>query len=461
MSSSGDNVSVLALEPVETSACFMLLPAISAISFFKRTTSSESFHDVADRVRLRVSAVISENEWLAGRLRKGVNGVEVALPSKTMSEQHFQVVPLAVPGLSAASEWEDVSQLTQSYVVSLGKECVDCADEPLFRVSLLKCDDKSQGTDQLAFLVSLSHVIADGATFYELCAMLESGNARRLSVTRRKDYGRPPWEAWCSWRTLSGCLLRTMIGFPRKRAAWAHVHPGWVEEQKALALSEIASKAPSCGNVERWVSTNDVLTAHLVRKGGYRKAFMALNLRSKSAGGNVLTSNDAGNYESALTVPVEVLDMAAGMSSCSTSPRWWRASSPNVPPQTGSGASGVRAILKNFSKSGVDPHSTTNTIADSIFASQLFVTNWASVDTSCEGTPSSVLGDGWRKVLHLPLLDPTAGQRGTAIIFRPGGDSGGLAVLLADRNVRARDRVLQELSTGVDVSQFLSFARVK
>ena len=69
-----------------------------------------------------------------------------------------------------------------------------------------------------------------------------------------------------------------------------------------------------------------------------------------------------------------------------------------------------------------------------------------------------------RRLLHLPLLDPTAGQRGTAILFQAGrprsssgttgdgttgdGNTGDLALLVADRDPEAFRRLLEAVQHG-------------
>jgi hypothetical protein len=79
-----------------------------------------------------------------------------------------------------------------------------------------------------------------------------------------------------------------------------------------------------------------------------------------------------------------------------------------------------------------------NSLFECLGANHLFVTNWAGV-TKHLSLPGCVA------TLHLPLLDVTAGQRGTAIIFSPRPGKG-LAVLVADRNERALKRLIKGIS---------------
>jgi len=123
----------------------------------------------------------------------------------------------------------------------------------------------------------MSHILGDGALLYQLIGMLgNSGHARALNPIRQ-PYKRPPWEAWCSKRVLTGCLARTVFG-PRKRVAWTRVSRSWIDGKKAEATNE-AKPQDSEDESSLWVSTNDVITSFLIDRGNYGRAYMAVDLR--------------------------------------------------------------------------------------------------------------------------------------------------------------------------------------
>jgi hypothetical protein len=89
--------------------------------------------------------------------------------------------------------------------------------------------------------------------------------------------------------------------------------------------------------------------------------------------GNALSNLDAGNYESAVTLP---------RSKCGGQPF------------------AVRHCLSEFNDRREDPYARQNSLLACLASRQLFVTNWATVDKPMD------LGK-CRRILHLPLLDPT------------------------------------------------------
>jgi hypothetical protein len=391
---------------------------------------------------------------------------------------------VSLTGLCPATPWEEVARITQPLTVKIAQECVD-QNEPLFRVAAVTCAQNSTAQSAktvFAVVVSMSHILGDGATFYEISSMLGNRAAssspperelpnfeatavadapavRKLPAFPRstfdRRYTRPAYEAWCSARIITGCVAWTVADmlWPgqrfRKYAEWRFVDEEWVAHCKTEAKSQAQSTQA------RGVSTNDVVMSWLLCKGRYDLGLMAVNLRGGRQGGSSGDEEDfiAGNLESALTVLLPAC--APGkLSSCAGGAHF--AESANV----------VRRFLEEYRRVGgaVDPaqHPRPRPWLEALRSNHIFVSNWAGVTRRIDlrappppspppPPPPSTLRAAatapvcdCEQVLHLPLLDPTAGQRATAIVFEATVDSdsgdGATAVLIADRNPRARRR---------------------
>jgi hypothetical protein len=125
----------------------------------------------------------------------------------------------------------------------------------------------------------------------------------------------PPTTSPLTGRSPSNerCIAWTILG-SKKLVGWRQLEPGWVAAAKAAAMAaddEAASapmEAPVGGEprdspspngfrtarasapngsktiARGWVSTNDVVMAWLLEQGGYRKAYMAVDLRGERQG---------------------------------------------------------------------------------------------------------------------------------------------------------------------------------
>jgi hypothetical protein len=284
----------IALEPFETSACFMLLPAISVVTFYDADNDTD-LENAVDELRSRMDTVLALNPWLVGSLENAARGqrhrydivVPTDIPPASTAVRGKKAIFSNVKNalhFQATSPWEAIASATEQYVVRMGRECV-ATGEPLFRVTAIPLAASSsslgdvQAASPFAVVVSMSHVLGDGASLYQLIGMLgKDGQVRALNAIRR-PYTRPPWEAWCSSRVLVGCFVRTVFG-PRKRAGWARISRSWISSKKAEALTE--TRRQNVQDEPRlWVSTNDVLTSYLIEAGNFGRAFMAVDLRGE------------------------------------------------------------------------------------------------------------------------------------------------------------------------------------
>lgn len=273
----------------------MLLPAISVIYFYD-TGEDGAVVDTVNELKSRVHTMISLNPWLAGSLEKAPRSqrhkydIVVPIDNPNISESSYGNTPIfmfadGVSDFRSSTPWEDIASATEQYVVRMGRECL-ATGEPLFRVSTIPLAASSNlvgdnhPESPFAVVVSMSHILGDGALLYQLTGMLgNAGHVRALNPIRQ-PYTRPPWEAWCSSRVLLGCLARTVFG-PRKRVAWTRVSRSWINGKKEEAMKE-ARRLDSEDESLSWVSTNDVITSFLIETGNYGRAYMAVDLRGNN-----------------------------------------------------------------------------------------------------------------------------------------------------------------------------------
>jgi hypothetical protein len=271
------------------------IPATTAVTVFEGQVGIST-----DILCDRLAAIMRANPWLAGRLQQGENGLDLVYPTVCDESIASQYLHRLNAKLSHEMDFMEVAKALHDAgaYVKVGKECAG-QDEPLFKLSL--AEFKSKG--HFALIMSLSHVIADGHTFYTIHNALSPDRAVVTLNPERKLNAHPAID-----RALGGpeqALLMSAIpmGFyffmvtrvlasllfgPRTEFRMYTVDASFVEEQKA------ATKAS--GDVP-FVSTNDVITSAVCKASGSFVAMMAVNFRGRV---DEVEACDAGNYQNVI-----------------------------------------------------------------------------------------------------------------------------------------------------------------
>lgn len=272
----------------------MMEEGIATISFFKG-----DFAPAKEALRSQLALVVASNPWLCGRLVKTKAGVRLrhpAEPSATEIDSLFTA--------TSADEASSAFKLTPSSPYA--KICTDMysskkvivgngyalvgKDKP---VALLTLAESTPGNFALVF--SLSHVVGDGRTYYEIFKMLQPGAAvRGLACTRvmrfsesmREECGKKEL-AWADSTSALCMMLPTLMGCVKKARCFAfHLDDEKLAAAKATGAAD--GKVP-------YVTTNDILTSGFFKECGARMGWMGMDCRGKLEG---FDKDLAGNYVS-------------------------------------------------------------------------------------------------------------------------------------------------------------------
>jgi hypothetical protein len=314
--------------------------------------------------------------------------------------------------------YKELVERLDLFQVRRGTECVD-KNEPLFKVSLLKLKDKNE----FMIVMSVSHVIADGCTFYQLHNMLDWRlPVKALQVQRLggdatydaalTDIIGPQAVSWLSspllLQGMSGCASRQS---PPMSVHFVEVSASWVAHQKQQQQQEGTKEDDREENDVEFISTNDILAAWHNRVCQASFSLMSVNLRNRVP---QFRDDMAGNYETALVYN--------GPSDCHD-------------------PLSVRRSLRSYrSASGSCPSE-----AQTLVWNASLTTNWCTFYREVQLVgPEEDRGQCCEHVLHLPVADPAelAVWQECAIVFRAGAQR--TCLMLATRSDAVRE-ALQEV----------------
>ena len=351
---------------------------------FASTSTVTMFQGVApvELLRERVREITLAHPWLAGRL-KTEDGRVTLRPAPTETA-HFEVVDGHV--LAPTMSYEAILQQVRPHLVPPGAACVD-EDEPLFRVVVFA------QASAFAVLVSLSHVLGDGSTFYQIYGLLSMDAVSPAAHAVDASSARlPEFPDFCqgAFGAAKERWLSTPEVYASMQRAWEepmrfdvhHLNGAWLDEQKRSHMERDAAAAP-------YVSTNDVLTSWFFGLGGFfGYGIMAINCRGRQPG---LTYAHLGNYETFVHYFPDEAATPAGVRTALLHPPKFAAGRADVP-----------------------------TAVESRSLHWACATNWSTFY-------QHVALPGCAQLVHLPLYDVDVFMPGGMVIFRP--NEGRLALL--------------------------------
>jgi hypothetical protein len=388
-------------------------PPVSTVTFYKGSSShcADARENVLEVLRERIQAILVANTWLAGEFRregrgkgqmevekkggrKGKGKLQFFAPKSKQGldvNKHLQVLELE--GLRPDLDSNVLGSVCEPALVRPHKKMK--RGDPLFRVTVANA-----GSDHIALIMSISHGIADGSTFYAIYGMLDQASkvlamnpVREMESidASRAATGRGKNAFLESVPFVIGCATNKLLR-PQPQKCVRSVNLDWLEDQKKKEAAEAKVKS---------VTTNDVLTSFFLQNCGATWGVMTINFRNRLLD---LTMQHAGNYEGALMFWCEEastvgIRAAAGNSKKTSSPNL-QAPREDVP--------GALAAMKGGALG--------------------MVTNWA-------GLYADVRLPGVEQVLHLPVPSKASGMPYTArcVIFRPTSTTLGATIAIHDK----------------------------
>ncbi|KAJ3059749.1 hypothetical protein HDU99_006226 [Rhizoclosmatium hyalinum] len=221
-----------------------------------------------DFLRKRTTEIIEKNPWLTSTLKKNTQSntlCAVFSSDPVQSEDYFNVVN--IPAFEPS--FQSASRALKDFQIRKGKECID-NDEKLFKVTAVSVGDSKAET---VLIVSLSHTLADGFTFYSIYSMFEK---TPYAMTFERVEGFADQSVVANLATAPPPIVQYEIDL------------GVIEKEKEKAKKDV-----------EYVSTNDVVTSTFLSNSGINYGMMALNMRGRVSS---VTNNHAGNYEGSIVL---------------------------------------------------------------------------------------------------------------------------------------------------------------
>ena len=306
----------------ETSTIMMdVATSISTVTFMEGNHKSAGVY-----IRQRLKEMIKMNPWLCGYLDQDtklgekspvfvfhdtMQSVDEAKKSNDVNNLVDFVFTHLKPGfneLNRNTSYPDMSKIVKPFLVKKGSESIRRPQEPQFKVTIIP--DVESENNRWALIVSMSHVIADGHTFYKIHNMLsEDTPIIKLNFTRK-----PLIMSYNAVKAMG----KENVGFLQQPKPGLLIHlaastilgklfgPTCAVRIFKLNNDFIASKKKESLNGNdgiQFVSTNDIITSTICSVSKCDIGTMDVNFRGRLQSINQsnmeanLEDTDAGNYE--------------------------------------------------------------------------------------------------------------------------------------------------------------------
>lgn len=397
---------------LESGKMFLLGEGITTVQFFEGDAVAAAVF-----LKERLAQVIEASPWIGGVLVKNasMHGKLAAIRySKNLDKIRYS------KNIDALFDVDETLQLSEDMPYkALAKAVtrsrahvprgVKLLNKPLPFTRLTVVPRASGGG--FAVIFSMSHVVADGATYYTVLGMLSAEGAVQPVDAARKQAAQdavpgqvgPRFQA----RLLGVPVALNGIG----EMLWgkrARMHCLLVDGER-LGVAKAAAKA-AAPEVPGHISTNDVLTSGFGRLVKARLLLMAIDFRNRIDG---LTFGDAGNYHSGL-----LFDAAAY-----SHPSTIRAALTGPPPLSRAALPGTLAQVR---------------------CRMAMITNWASMSKGELALP------GCKQTLHVPCVNAAELSWDSAIVFKPRPAE---VAVLAFLKRRSAEELRAELPLGAPVNE--------
>lgn len=263
--------------------------SITKICFFEG-----QLNNTLDDIRDRVLHLLEFNPWLSSKIIKYKNEVmmefdETKTPKEIIDKILVTNLDLCI---DQSMDYAQMLKTISKLVVDPGKDLLKTG-ELVTRISVIS--HQINNTSGVAVIFSLSHVPADGYTYYTLLnaffdpsKMITMNYVRNFeAVNKIEDFVGKVNFKFPSSAPMIVNMMRNMI-FGSKTQYFSR----FVDEEKVAIVKEAYTNDEK--SEYPFISTNDVITSSHSNATNSRLCMTAINLRNRIEG---VKNEDAGNYE--------------------------------------------------------------------------------------------------------------------------------------------------------------------
>jgi len=270
-------------------------------------------------IKARVASIIRANPWLAGSVSWNAERTRVLLRYEESAEgvdieRFFMEMPPGTPQIYSGMPPEELCISLEGCpaVVMKSKDCLastSSSSASLFKVAVVP--DSKSPSEGFALVVSMSHLLGDGYSYYKLFNMLsDAGEVSALRPQRKEEHVRELETVIGGVPKVGGPSIEKRIAFSlnfvrtalltRMTIGMYHVDEASMKEAKSRAHSEGVD----------FLSSNDILATAFVRMVGADVLLVPADMRGRLP---CLEQKDAGNYSSILSFAGEKASKASGI----------------------------------------------------------------------------------------------------------------------------------------------------
>jgi hypothetical protein len=412
-------------------------PHFHPLVFEEASPGSFNLNSLYDRVAL----MTKKNPWLTGRLRLMPQGVQLYYSKNFIN--CFQSIPSTTKFQNELS-YDQLITLVKPYSVSMGRECIG-TNKPLFLVTVLQYKSPQTHRKQIILIFSLSPILGDIHTFYQLYEMLDpeievrTMNAQRLDeysshvkhFIGRREYN---WFHYSMVSKWNPTILKFLSPKPQVFAMyfdseeWIPMQKDHYQQQRQQQQEqEHSGGGGGGGGVDpllslsslSFLSTNDLLTSWFFSLCHCDYGFMSINFRNRI---QRLDDHFAGNYsERILYRPLDYGHPALIRLSLAAYRRCGHrllAPAANVPSSSSSSSRRFFSLVPSFA-------SSLPSLWTALQNNSCECNNW------CQPYRNICLS-GVMQLLHLPIIvdyEENLAVKETLLLFRPTyGTVGGILI---------------------------------
>jgi hypothetical protein len=304
-------------------SCIDLLISEQVRSIHLPSTNTLTFYEgdiPSDIIVNRLQLVLEANSWLGSRLvsyyQNGSKIIAAKFPKlfqKDTLGEYYEEVHMDNSCLSSSEKIDEnaspevILPSVERYLVKLGRNCLNNENEVMFKILILKISDfttesglQKKEVVRTAFVMSLSHVLADGHTYYSLFSMFDPKKPVFPLITKRcQDFperlnqitGRDIQEFSRSYFLLFSSILYRFLFKPKMKVFCFKINSQEISKRKKETLESAHERSSSSS----FISTNDILASWFFNEMKPDIAMVPVNYRNRFPG---YSHQHAGNYQS-------------------------------------------------------------------------------------------------------------------------------------------------------------------